>query len=94
MKKTKKENGIEKMVRRMEYLIDQLPPGGREVEVRREIEEIIKTKSEIKPRHFQKARNAITKLRKIIKEENLSRKDIKLVERIIHDLRNAINRVD
>jgi filamentous hemagglutinin len=61
-------------------------PGGTAGELRREVEQ------GLNKQHLTKAEERITNLNRIIKEESLSRDDRKTTERIISDLRDAINK--
>ena len=44
-------------------------------------------------RHLQKAKNAITRLEKILRIENLSKNELQILYRIRNDLYNAVKHV-
>jgi hypothetical protein len=60
-------------------------PGGTAGELRREVQ------YNLKKEHLVKAQERVNNLQRIVKEESLSRSDRKVAERIISDLRDAIN---
>ncbi len=76
---------------RLQKLMDEMyrpsdkRPGGSASELRREVEYGLKDK------HITKVEQRINGINRIIKEEKLSRSDLKTAERVLYDLKDALN---